>query len=261
MKNTILTFAVIVMTNLSLCAQVLFVLSAADTLELNKGEKLRQTGVFLNEFYLAYNSVLKAGYTVAIATPNGTVATIDQESMDDSYWQNNLTLKKEALAFIKHNQVFNHPLSLEEALKNKNNYIGLVIPGGQGLMVDLHNNLHIPLLLSHFAETKKPTGLICHAPSLILTIPKESNPYVGFNVNSVSPLEEFVIEKFIMKGKPQNRKIAKRLKKMGLNYKQKLPKANYAVKDRNLVTSQNPFSSERFNMLYMEALEEYQTKN
>ncbi|MGB2761242.1 MAG: hypothetical protein WBC58_14880, partial [Maribacter stanieri] len=65
---------VTVMTGISLTAQnkkILFVLSAADTLELNKGEKLRQTGVFLNEFYLAYKSVTENGYMVDFATPNG----------------------------------------------------------------------------------------------------------------------------------------------------------------------------------------------
>lgn len=53
-----------------------------------------------------------------------------------------------------------------------------------------------------------------------------------------------------MKGKPKNRKIAKNLKKLGLRYRSKLPKANYAVKDRNLVTSQNPFSGTAFNKLF-----------
>ena len=39
-------------------SKVLFVLSAADTLLLNKGEKKRQTGVFLSEFYLVYKSLI-----------------------------------------------------------------------------------------------------------------------------------------------------------------------------------------------------------
>lgn len=237
--------------------KILFVMSAADTLQLNNGEKLRQTGVFLNEFYLAYKSVTEAGYSVDFATPNGIVATIDEESINGKYWKNNLQVKNEALTFTKTDSLFNNPKTLEKAIENKSDYIGLVIPGGQGLMVDLKDDINIPILLKYFAKKNKPTGLICHAPSLILTIPKEENPYVGFKVNSVSPFEEFVIERFIMKGKPKNRKIAKRLRKMGLKYRRKLPKANYAVKDRNLVTSQNPFSGSAFNKLYLEALIEY----
>src|SRR5690554_7776131 len=89
-------------------------MSAADTLQLNNGEKLRQTGVFLNEFYLAYKSVTEAGYTVDFATPNGIVATIDKESINDKYWKNNLEVKNEALIFTKTDSLFNSPKTLED---------------------------------------------------------------------------------------------------------------------------------------------------
>lgn len=256
----ITSILVIILLATSVVAQdkrIVFVLSAADTLALNKGDKLRQTGVFLNEFYLAYKAVSEAGYSVDFATPHGTVATIDNESRDEKYWKDFLTLKTEATSFIKTDSAFNNPITLEKAIENRDNYIGLVIPGGQGLMVDLTEDINIPVLLKYFAKAQKPTGLICHAPSLILTIPKAEHPYIDFEATSVSPLEEFVIEKFIMKGKPENRKIAKQLRKSGLNYRQGMPKANYAVRDRNLVTSQNPFSSSAFNKLYLEALADY----
>lgn len=237
--------------------KILFVMSAADTLQLNNGEQLRQTGVFLNEFYMAYSALKEAGYKVDFATPNGKIITIDQESINDKYWKNNLKVKNEALAFIKKDSLFNNPKTLEKAIEKKTDYIGLIIPGGQGLMVDLKNDINIPIILKCFAKDNKPTGLICHAPSLLLTIPKAENPYLKFKVNSVSPIEEYVIEQFIMNGKPKNRKIAKQLKKLGLKYKRRLPKANYAVKDRNLISSQNPFSGIAFNQLYLEALAEY----
>ena len=64
-------------------------------------------------------------------------------------------------------------------MKKKSDDIGLIIPGGQGLMIDLKDDINIPILLKYFAEGNKPTGLIGHAPSLILTIPKEENPYKG----------------------------------------------------------------------------------
>ncbi|MFB2120920.1 DJ-1/PfpI family protein [Parapedobacter sp. 2B3] len=260
---TISILAIIFLLTNAVYAQsnkILFVMSAADTIELNNGEKLRQTGVFLNEFYLACKSMIDAGYTVDFATPNGIVATIDEESIDDKYWKKNLELKDEALTFIKTNDLFNHPKTLEEAIDAKSDYIGLIIPGGQGLMVDLMADKNTPILLKYFAKENKPVGLICHAPSLILTIPKDENPYVGFKVNSVSSFEEFVIERFIMKGKPENRKIAKKLKKLGLKYRSGLPKSDFAIRDRNLVTSQNPFSGRSFNKLFLEALTDYLSK-
>ena len=260
MNKLILIITVTILTNFSLSAQnkkILFVLSAADTLQLNNGEKLRQTGVFLNEFYLAHKSLSDAGYAIEFATPNGITATIDQESINDQYWENLMPVKNEAMLFVKNNSLFNNPSTIEKAIENKAEYVGLIIPGGQGLMIDLAYDKNIPILLKHFAGENKPTGLICHAPSLILTIPKEDNPYIGFKVTSVSPFEEFYIERFIMKGKPEKRKIAKQLKMLEVNYNRGLPKSDHAVKDRNLVTSQNPFSSDSFNTLYLSALTEY----
>ncbi|WP_406682797.1 DJ-1/PfpI family protein [Seonamhaeicola sp. MEBiC1930] len=259
MKHLILIITTLLLIAISYSQEktILFVMSAEDTLALNNNTKLRQTGVFLNEFYLAYKSVTEAGYKVKFATPSGIKATIDKESKNDTYWKNKLETKKEALKFIKANVEFHTPMTLEKAIATRDQYLGLIIPGGQGLMIDLLHDEHIPILLKHFAKNQKPTGLICHAPILISTIPKEENPYVGYKINSVSPLEEFVIEKFIMKGKPKSRKIAKTLKKLGLKYRNGFPKANFSIKDRNLVTSQNPYSNDAFNELFLKALLEY----
>ena len=95
MKKLITFIIIVAIATVKVSAQnskILFVMSAADTLELNQGEKLRQTEVFLNEFYLACKSVTEAGYTVDFATPNGIVLTIDEESINDKYWKNNLII-------------------------------------------------------------------------------------------------------------------------------------------------------------------------
>jgi putative intracellular protease/amidase len=221
--------------------KVLFVLSAEDTLLLKKGKKERQTGVFLNEFYFAYHAIITEGYQVDFATPNGIKATIDQESLDDDYWKENPALKQLAIDFWENDERFSSPITLKEALKRIDDYIGLVIP----------------VLLKSFARKNKAIGLICHAPALITSIPKEDNPFVGYTVNSVTPFEEFYIERFIMKGKPKNRKIAKQLKKLGLKYEKGGPGKSFAVRDRNLVTSQNPYSGSVFNTKFLELLNEY----
>lgn len=236
--------------------KVLFVMSEADTLLLKNGKKKRQTGVFLNEFYLPYKAIIDQGYVVEFATPNGKKAIIDQESLNEKYWNENLDLRKEAMDFWKNNKAFAKPMTLEKAIENQKDYIGLLIPGGQGLMVDLIYDENTPLLLQSFAENKKAIGLICHAPSLITTIPKKENPFIGYKVSSVTAFEEFYIEKFVMKGKPKNRKIAQQLQDLGLEYEKAGPGKSYAVRDRNLVTSQNAFSSNKFIELFLKLLDE-----
>lgn len=233
--------------------KVLFVLSAANELQLEKGKSYK-TGVFLSEFYLAYTDIVRAGYEVHFATPNGVKATIDEESYNRKYWSGRDSLIPEAINFIRSNEKFNHPKELLKIINDIHSYSGLVIPGGQGLMTDLIRDQTIPVLLTKFLNSGKSIGLICHAPALLLSIPKEENPFVGYQVNAVTELEELFIETFIIKGKPVNRKIGRQLKKAGLNYKKGRPAKNFAIRDRQLVTSQNPYSGSAFIKLYLEAL-------
>jgi putative intracellular protease/amidase len=197
---------------------------------------------------------------VDFATPGGVVPNIDQESYGDKYWKGKGELKTEAIRFVGEDKAFNQPLPLENGLGDLSQYAGLVVPGGQGLMVDLIRHPQIPQLLKSFAGEGKAVGLICHAPALLLSIHKEENPFIGYRVNSVTGFEEFYIEKFVMKGKPYNRRIGKQLERLGLDYTKGGPGKNYAVRDRELITSQNPFSNEAFSKLYLEALAEYKTK-
>jgi len=240
--------------------KVIFILSAANELPLRNGKSYPQTGVFLSEFYLAYKDITQMGYEVDFASPKGQVPAIDQESFKKKYWQKRDTLIAEATDFVQNNPKFKQALSLEEVLAHLNDYTGLVIPGGQGLMVDLFYDPNVSKILREFSERGKPIGLICHAPALILAIPKAENPFVGYQVNAVSGVEEFFIERFVMKGKPTQRKIGKQLKKHGLKYTKARPAGNFAIKDRELISSQNPYSNEAFNLLYLQALREYEAK-
>jgi putative intracellular protease/amidase len=263
MKNLRFALILFLLSSLTIKAQnkkVLFIMSAAKELKLNNGKSYPETGVFLSEFYLAYKEIVKMGYEVDFATPNGIASSIDKESYNAKYWGKKDTLIVEATEFVKQNPKFNYPLTLENALENTDAYKGMVIPGGQGLMVDLFFDPTISKILKSFSQKGKAIGLICHAPALILSIPKPENPFIGYQVNSVTGLEEFFIENFVMKGKPKNRKIAKQLKKLGLKYKKGKPAGNFAVRDRELITSQNPYSNEAFNQLYLEALKELEEK-
>lgn len=255
--------ALIIFLSITAFAQkkVLFVMSSAKELQLKNGKTYKETGVFLSEFYLAYKDIVQIGYEVDFATPNGIKSSIDKESLNKKYWSGKDSLILEATNFVRNNEEFNKPATLENVIENINQYSGIVIPGGQGLMVDLINDKKISQLLKEFSNKGKAIGLICHAPALILSIPKEENPFIGYNVNSVTGLEEFFIENFIMKGKPVNRKIGKQLKKLGLKYKKGSPAGNFAVRDRELITSQNPYSNQAFIKLYLEALKEYELKN
>ncbi|PRD51962.1 type 1 glutamine amidotransferase domain-containing protein [Sphingobacterium gobiense] len=257
MTKQILLLTTLAMASVTAVAQkrVLFVMSGANELKL-KDNKTYSTGVFLSEFYLAYKDITLLGYEVDFATPNGIKPSIDAESRNKKYWGKRSHLIAEAEDFVRNNENFSKPHTLEKVLENIDRYSGMIVPGGQGLMTDLIHDKIIPQLLIGFSNRNTVIGLICHAPALILTIPEETNPFVGYRVNSVTGLEEFFIETFVMKGKPMNRKIAKQLKKSGLIHKKGRPAGNFAIRDRELITSQNPYSNQAFIKLYIEALKE-----
>lgn len=260
-KSTLTALVLFVAISAFAQKKVLFVMSSANELQLKSGKTYKETGVFLSEFYLAYNDIIQAGYDVDFATPGGIKPSIDKESLDEKYWSGKDSLIPIAKSFVRDNEKFNNPSTLESILENINQYSGIVIPGGQGLMVDLFFDKNIPLILKEFASKGKAIGLICHAPALILTIPKNENPFIGYKVNSITGLEELFIENFVMKGKPTNRKIAKQLTKIGLKHKKGKPAGNYAIRYNELITSQNPFSNQAFIKLYLEALSEFELKN
>lgn len=239
--------------------KVLFVMSATSELPLNNGKIYDETGVFLSEFYLPYQALIKVGYAVDFATPDGKKPPIDQESLKKKYWKKNEHLLNEANTFVANDVNFAKPLMLEHLTDNElNAYSALIIPGGQGLMVDLMANEKIPSLLMHFHRHQKPIGLICHAPALLLTFDKQHNPFKGYQVNSVTGIEELFIEKVVMKGKPHIRKIGKQLSQNGMIYKKDRPAANFAIRDRMLISSQNPYSNEKFIELFLESLVDYE---
>jgi len=236
--------------------KILIFMSSADMLILN-GERKYSTGVFLNEFYLPYKNLKDQGFEIDFATLDGKSAPIDPESLKLKYCDNE-KIQQEAIDFTKLNIKFLNPKSIDSLVKPELEYSGIIIPGGQGLMVDLLGNEKVLKLISIFHTKKKSIGLICHAPAILTTYPKESNPFNGYRVNSVTGIEEWFIETFVMKGTPSVRKIASLLEESGLNYeKSLLPGRPFAVKDRNLVSSQNPFSGKEFIDLYNESLNEF----
>ncbi len=236
-------------------APVLFVLTSADEQILANG-KTRPTGVFLGELYEAYRSVRAAGFSVAFATPGAQPAAIDPESLQDEYWTEHPEWLEEARALVEQDPALRTPLSLEDALAQEASFAALVVPGGQGVMVDLLGDPSLHALLVRFGETGRPVGLICHAPALLLRLPEE-NPFKGRAVTSVSGFEEFYIETFIMKGRAEHRAIGRGLAGRGYAYDSARPKADFAVRDGNLVTSQNPYSGAAFSLRFLEALVEH----
>jgi putative intracellular protease/amidase len=234
--------------------KILLVASAGDTQLLADGSK-RRTGTFLGELYEPHQALLRAGHEVVLATPAGAAVAIDPESLKEKYWSSPELLAA-ARRFVATSPELRAPLPLDRALARADDFQGLVIPGGQGVMVDLLDNADAHALLARFAAGDRPIGLVCHAPALLTRL-KQPGALAERSVTGVSGLEEWFIETFVMGEEATVRGIGDRLEQRGYRYSAAFPGSSWAVRDCNLITSQNPFSTADFSRLYLQALHDF----
>jgi putative intracellular protease/amidase len=222
-----------------------------------RNDKRRDTGFFLNEFYEPYRVLVDSGYEVAIATPGGRKPVVDPESIKEGYWKAHPEWLEAARATVANHPGFSRPLSLQQAHDKLGTFQAVVVPGGQGVMNDLIDDATLVDIVVEMGRTDRPVGLICHAPALLTNVADDDNPFAGRLVTSVSGLEEFYIETFIMGGKARRRGIGRALEQKGFDHRAAFPGNPGAQRDCNLVTSQNPYSGDAFNEQFLAALEDY----
>ncbi|MEM7183333.1 MAG: DJ-1/PfpI family protein [Spirochaetota bacterium] len=237
---------------------ILFVLSATHTKLLRNG-KTYKTGFFLSEFYEPYKMLKDQGYSIVIATTDGSKPVVDPESLKKKYWKENPQGVSIALDLVKNSAEFKNVLSLRQVLTDLDRFAGLVIPGGQGLMDDLLMNQEVHLLINKFGKANKPVGLVCHAPAILIHMKPAENPFFQRKLTSVSNIEEWYIETFVMDGKAIVRDIGGILDKQGYQHSNGFPGSSYAVADCNLVTNQNPFSGNDFNEKFLQAVKMWES--
>ncbi len=234
---------------------VLFVLTAAAEQRLADG-RTRKTGYFLNELYEPLRALREAGHDVVFATPGGRPPALDPEGLDKKYWPDADSIAP-ARGVGERLLAERPPLSLEEARRRREELQGLVVPGGQGVMVDLLRDPTMHDLLADFGRDDKPVGLICHAPALLTKLDGSRNPFLGRRVTSVSGTEEWFIETFVMGSEARDRGIGDLLEARGYRYHSAFPGRSHAVRDCNLITSQNPFSGRAFTSELLAALDAF----
>ncbi|MFN3199925.1 MAG: type 1 glutamine amidotransferase domain-containing protein [Bradymonadia bacterium] len=236
--------------------EVLMVLSAAPIQTLADGTT-RETGYFLNEFYEPYQALVGAGYSITIATLDGQPPSLDPESLQEKYWNEGPETLAQARALVETLPQMRSPVPLAEAARRADAFQALVVPGGQGVMVDLLDAPTLHALIRDFAATDRPIGLICHAPAILSRVNNLPASFTNRHVTSVSGIEEWYIESFVMDAEAQVRGIGDRLETAGFRHESGFPGKSHAVRDCNLVTDQNPFSGEAFNTLFLDALRDW----
>lgn len=218
-------------------ATILFVLSGADHWTLADGSP-HPTGFWAEEMVAPYQVFAAAGHRIAVATPHGTVPTVDQASLTPEMngGEDGAAAMRRDLADIPE---LTSPLRLEEV--QLDDYDAVFYPGGHGPMEDLAVNTDSGRLLTATLHSGKPLGVVCHAPAAMLAAEDAdgTSPFAGYRMTGFSNAEETQV------GLAERAAwlLQDRLIGMGADYREGEPWAVHIVVDRNLHTGQNPASS------------------
>ncbi|HTO19390.1 MAG TPA: type 1 glutamine amidotransferase domain-containing protein [Pseudomonas sp.] len=218
---------------------ILMVVTSADRL-LN-GEP---TGLWLEEFAIPYQIFLDAGCRVRVASPQGGATPLDPRSVEDERpeWQR-------ARELLRDTEVLDTRLSARD-------FDAIFLPGGHGTVFDLPGHPVLGRLLAEFDAQKKIWAAVCHGPSAFVGAERQDGlPLVeGRQLTAFSDAEEMAmgLEQAVPFLLESTLRELGGLVEVGESF------APFVIRDHNLITGQNPASSELAARRVLEALEQAQ---
>lgn len=223
--------------------KVLMVLTSHDQLG-NTGKK---TGFWLEEFAAPYYVFKDAGAGITLASPQGGQPPLDPKS-DEPDFQTAATARFKAdpagIAALAS--------TIKLADVKAEDYDAVFYPGGHGPLWDLAEDKHSIALIETVHASGKPLGAVCHAPGIFRhTLGKDGAPLVkGKRVTGFTNTEEDGVQltdvvPFLVENM---------LKANGGVYSKGQDWLPYAVVEGNLITGQNPASSELVAQRMLELL-------
>ncbi len=223
--------------------KILFVLTSHDKL----GDTGEKTGFWVEEFANPYYTLLDKGATITIATPKGGAAPIDPSSdSPDAATEDTDRFNKDADAKAK---IANTKVLTD---MNPDDFDAVFYPGGHGPLWDLANDKISIALIEEFNSQEKPIAFVCHAPAALKGVKDANgNPLVkGKKVTGFTNTEEAAVQltevvPFLVENM---------LNENGAIYSKKEDWVAYAIQDGNLITGQNPASSELVAEKLLESL-------
>lgn len=213
--------------------KVLMVLTSHSDLG-NTGKK---TGFWLEEFAAPYYIFKDAGAEVVLASPAGGQPPLDPKS-DSADFQTELTQRFKADPVAQRELA--NTLKLDSV--RQDDFDAVFYPGGHGPLWDLAESQTSIALIEAFTRAGKLTGFVCHAPGVLRHVKAASGePLVkgrqvtGFTNGEEADVELTDIVPFLVEDE---------LIALGANYQKGPNWGSFIVEDGQLITGQNPGSSE-----------------
>ncbi|CAM4149081.1 type 1 glutamine amidotransferase domain-containing protein [Deinococcus marmoris] len=256
------------MTSSDASKKILVIMSSDSELPLQNG-KTHATGFYLNEFGVPAHRLVEAGHQLTIATPRGNRPPLDAGSDSKDFFKDEAEYTQ-IKAFVDET-LSGEIVPLADAVTNLDAFDALFLPGGHAPMIELMHNHDLGHALKHFHERSLPTALICHAPVALLaaqpaagayqraleageTPTAEDFTYSGYKVTVFSTPEEKDAEGGFEA--PMLYYPADALAAAGMTVQNGDKWTSNVVRDRELITGQNPMSDEEFVGVFLKALGE-----
>jgi putative intracellular protease/amidase len=213
--------------------KVLFVTTSHDKM----GDTGDKTGVWLEELAAPYYAFKEISADITLASPGGGQVPLDPKS------QAIIIATRSTKRFLKDTEAMNflaHSMLLS-AIK-ADDFDVVFLPGGHGPLWDLANNVLLKQLLEDFDRNDKPIGAVCHGVVALISLQNDNGEYLvkGKQLTGFSNSEEEAsgltrVVPFLLETK---------LLSLGALYSKGSDYVSHVVVDRNIITGQNPASSE-----------------
>ncbi|MCP1573016.1 putative intracellular protease/amidase [Herbaspirillum rubrisubalbicans] len=212
------------------------------------GDTDKPTGLWAEELAAPYYALVDAGASVVIASTAGGRAPIDPGSVK-AQGQNDAIVER-MLADAELQQRIAQTLPLGQVKVDA--FDAVFFPGGHGTMWDLPTDANVKATVEAAFGAGKYIASVCHgAAGLVSAVRADGKPMVaGKRVNSFTDAEErevglAEVVPFLLES---------RLRELGAIFEGADNWQVFAVRDGQLITGQNPQSSERVAQELLEAL-------
>jgi putative intracellular protease/amidase len=225
------------------------VVSAADSLTLSDGTP-HPTGFWAEELVVAHRTLVGAGHEVVVATPGGARPTVDAASLDPSQ-AGSAEKAAELRTYLDDIAAeLDAPASLADV--DVSGFDAVVLPGGHGPMVDLAVDPVLGRLLTEADAAGTVIAPFCHGPAGLLSATTGNGELVfaGRRVAVFTDEEE----RTGGTGETTPWFVATRLRERGALVEEGPAWSSFVVRDGNLISGQNPQSSEAVAQAVLEAL-------
>ncbi|MFD7162864.1 type 1 glutamine amidotransferase domain-containing protein [Streptomyces violascens] len=221
-------------------SRILIMLSAASRISLADGSS-RPIGFWPEELVEPVRVFGRAGVDVTLATPGGKPAVADSAGFTPEGAGLSAARCDELRRCV---DALKSQLDAPHALErlSAESFDAVFVPGGYAPMADLWTNPACGNLLTGFHDTRKPIAAVCHGPVALLSCSTSAGrwPFVGYRMTAFTDIEEKDVG--LLDTLPWTAE--KALTKQGARFiGASEPWKEHVVRDRHLLTGQNPASA------------------